>query len=393
MLLNPQLLIASAQNTNTVNGLTHNFYRYPARFSPLLAKEAIKAFSKPGDLVLDPFVGGGTTLVEASYLGRRSIGYDISTLATFISQVKTTVLSQDEINQIREWAHTVKNITIKSKLTGPTFWIEKDYQKNLNNSQTWRIRNLIEGVLAKIAELSNPKVTNFLRCAVLKTGQWALDGKSIIPSVSDFRLHLFNDIKEMLRGLIEYSNGIAAHNNWDNGANTIVINGSAVGIEEDELLQNISPKLILMSPPYPGVHVLYHRWQIRGRKETPAPFWIANQLDGNGPSYYTFGDRKTHQKQSYFNGIQEVFYSLSKISDSETTLVQMVAFSEPDLQLPRYLRLLDKAGFEEVFLTHKETHKRIWRKVPNRKWYASLQGNTASSREVVLIHKKRKGAG
>ena len=62
-------LIASARNTVPVGGLTHNFYKYPARFSPEFARAAIEAFTEPGDLVLDPYVGGGTTLVEARALG------------------------------------------------------------------------------------------------------------------------------------------------------------------------------------------------------------------------------------------------------------------------------------------------------------------------------------
>ncbi len=37
----------------------------------------IELFSEPKDLVLDPFVGYGTTLVEAKRLGRRAIGYDV----------------------------------------------------------------------------------------------------------------------------------------------------------------------------------------------------------------------------------------------------------------------------------------------------------------------------
>ena len=53
-----------------------------------------------------------------------------------------------------------------------------------------------------------------------------------------------------------------------------------------------APRLVLTSPPYPGVHVLYHRWQVDGRKEAPLPFMIANKLDGAGLSYYTMGDRK-----------------------------------------------------------------------------------------------------
>ena len=58
-------LVEAACDASPIAGLTHNFYRYPARFSPKLVRAAIEAFTEPGDLVLDPFVGGGTTLVEA----------------------------------------------------------------------------------------------------------------------------------------------------------------------------------------------------------------------------------------------------------------------------------------------------------------------------------------
>lgn len=64
---------AAAQNSQPVSGLTHRFYRYPARFSPQFARACIQSFSKPGDTVLDPFMGGGTTIVEAMTLGRRAI--------------------------------------------------------------------------------------------------------------------------------------------------------------------------------------------------------------------------------------------------------------------------------------------------------------------------------
>jgi DNA methylase len=58
-------LVAGARDNEPVHGLTHGFYKYPARFSPIFARAAIEAFTQPGDLVLDNHVGGGTTLVEA----------------------------------------------------------------------------------------------------------------------------------------------------------------------------------------------------------------------------------------------------------------------------------------------------------------------------------------
>lgn len=84
-----QAMIEAARDPTPVSGLTHNYYRYPARFSPIFVRAVIDAFTAPGDVVLDPFVGGGTTLVEAIARGRHGVGVDISTLATFVSEVKT----------------------------------------------------------------------------------------------------------------------------------------------------------------------------------------------------------------------------------------------------------------------------------------------------------------
>ena len=67
------------------------------------------------------------------------------------------------------------------------------------------------------------------------------------------------------------------------------------------------------------------------------------------------------------------------------------AFSEPEWQLPKYLEAMSQAGFkEEAFsLALDDTHGRMWRSIPGRKWYASQMGATSGSREVVLFHKMR----
>jgi modification methylase len=50
---------------------------HPGKELPALAREALGRYSEPGDLVVDPMCGIGTTLVEAVHLGRRAIGVEL----------------------------------------------------------------------------------------------------------------------------------------------------------------------------------------------------------------------------------------------------------------------------------------------------------------------------
>jgi DNA modification methylase len=69
--------------------LTHGYHTYPAKFIPQLAARLINENSSTGDLVCDPFMGSGTTLVEAIVNDRRTYGTDINPVAVLITKAKT----------------------------------------------------------------------------------------------------------------------------------------------------------------------------------------------------------------------------------------------------------------------------------------------------------------
>jgi site-specific DNA-methyltransferase (adenine-specific) len=50
---------------------------HPHASPPAVVRRLLRAWSRPGDLVVDPFAGGGTIVREAKRLGRRAIGFDI----------------------------------------------------------------------------------------------------------------------------------------------------------------------------------------------------------------------------------------------------------------------------------------------------------------------------
>ncbi|MEG6571676.1 DNA methyltransferase [[Clostridium] cellulosi] len=59
------------------NWATHDA-KYRGNWSPYIPRNLLLRYSSKGDLVLDQFVGGGTTLVEAKLLGRNIIGVDVN---------------------------------------------------------------------------------------------------------------------------------------------------------------------------------------------------------------------------------------------------------------------------------------------------------------------------
>ena len=67
---------------------SHGWHPFPAKFPPQLPQFFIEHLSDVEDVVLDPMLGSGTTLVEAMRLGRRVIGCDIDPLARMIAATK-----------------------------------------------------------------------------------------------------------------------------------------------------------------------------------------------------------------------------------------------------------------------------------------------------------------
>lgn len=67
----------------------HGLHPYLGKFIPQLPEIFLNIYFKPGDTILDPFMGSGTTLVEANSLDMNSVGVDISFFNCLMTKVKT----------------------------------------------------------------------------------------------------------------------------------------------------------------------------------------------------------------------------------------------------------------------------------------------------------------
>ena len=83
---------------------SHSFHAFPAKFPPQLPRKFISALTQEGDVVLDPMMGSGTTVLEAYLLNRQAIGFDIDPLALLLTQVKVCPL---DITEARRTGHCI----------------------------------------------------------------------------------------------------------------------------------------------------------------------------------------------------------------------------------------------------------------------------------------------
>jgi DNA methylase len=357
-----------------VSGLTHETYRYPARFSPDLVRAAVGAFSAPGDYVLDPFLGGGTTAVEALAAGRRVIGFDVNELSLVLTRAKTMPLRRKDLDALDRWLAT-SNV----RGTVPA----KSDPRLLNAPE-----EMVQALRPALATLPGlpAKARDAARAVLLQAGQWAIDGREHPVSPALLLQAADRALCDLKVGLLELSRASTAAGvrPGEMKRRRVLRHEAALDAATGRALGRLRKRarLVVTSPPYPGVHVLYHRWQVRGRVETAMPYWIADAQDGEGPNHYTMGGRSRAGIESYFEQMLETWQALRLLLAPGAFVVQLIAFSDPGTQHERYLQLMERAGYA----LKPELSPTGPREVPNRKWYYRAQPNRTAAGEVLLVH-------
>jgi hypothetical protein len=90
-----QLFALSLSGSTTA--YTHGLHRFAAKFIPQVPAWALDNFGSRTSVVIDPFMGSGTTLVEGLLRGGTTLGVDVDPLARFIARAKVTPLDDERI--------------------------------------------------------------------------------------------------------------------------------------------------------------------------------------------------------------------------------------------------------------------------------------------------------
>lgn len=115
---------------------THCFHSYPAMMIPQVARTLIQEFRPQGkcDLLFDPYMGSGTSLVEASLANMDSVGTDLNPLAQLMAKVKTTFYDvkelEDEFSEIQSrlpfFSYEEVDDRNFDRISNYTYWYSED---------------------------------------------------------------------------------------------------------------------------------------------------------------------------------------------------------------------------------------------------------------------------
>src|SRR3990172_681381 len=117
----------------------HRLHPYLGKFIPQLVEWFLARYFKPDDIILDPFMGSGTTLVQGNELKMHTVGIDISPFNCLIARVKTAQYDTGKVGY--EILNIEKRVTTFSK------YLTRSPQVDLSLFPEMRMEGLKESLL------------------------------------------------------------------------------------------------------------------------------------------------------------------------------------------------------------------------------------------------------
>lgn len=146
---------------------THGIHPYKGKFYPQLAKSLLNlAGIQRGDIVLDPFCGSGTVILEGCLSGVRPYGCDLNPLATKIAQAKTDILDADLF--VADWifARLLEGLK-KGPVDDKWFsYFPADCRDEIERWFAKPVANKLGWLLSEVRQLPDPRIRTLLEVLV-----------------------------------------------------------------------------------------------------------------------------------------------------------------------------------------------------------------------------------
>jgi len=226
--------------------ITHGYHRYPAKFIPQIVSRLATKYTKEGDLVVDPFGGCGTTLVESKVMCRPSIGVDINPVAVLITKAKKTPIEPVRIEEhFLKLKEKIDSFNKKTRVKIPEheridYWFKPEEKRKL------------AFLFSEISKIKDQDVRDFFCCGfsnILKNCSiWLQKSnkptRDLMKKPADPFVAFSRQIKAMLRGNTDFFNLLQKKKCLKTSCNVYCADARKIPAKSN------SVSLIVTSPPY-----------------------------------------------------------------------------------------------------------------------------------------------
>lgn len=260
----------------------HRLHPYLGKFIPQLVEVFLKKYFTQHDVILDPFSGSGTTLVESKILGMDSIGIELSKFNCMITSVKIQdydldLLEKeifDILKKTHEFSRGIKNNKSLSEITTnkTKYFIDSEY---LN---TWFAKNSLKELLFYLNQIPNYTYRDVLKIILTRSARSARLvphfelTRAEKPIYKPYFCHkhnrtcapIDNAIKFITRYSLDTIKRIREFSNLKTSKKAFVLHGDSKTISiknalKEQLNENFNKEItgVFTSPPYVGL-IDYH---------------------------------------------------------------------------------------------------------------------------------------
>ena len=318
----------------------HSLHPYLGKFIPQLVEVFLHRYFRPGDCVFDPFVGSGTTLVEANAFGGAAVGCDISAFNCLLTRVKTAAYSLGALELALRGALEQARLTAEVvTLEDTTDWLRDWYAEQalrellayqcvsseLLDEQSWDVARIVLSRAARSARQTTHFDLDFPRRPVTRP-YWCHKHKRTCRPVGEALKFLRRYTHDTVRRIREFAV-------IRSDQPVAVIHGDARAVELP-----MDPSGIITSPPYPGL-IDYHEqhrysYELLGLED--------RREDEIGPAFRGQGREAV---RAYVDGMIAVFSRARRQLPAEAPVVVVVNDSKalyPEILRRSGLRLEER---------------------------------------------------
>ena len=233
--------------SSNLNSPFQRWYRYKEGFSVELVKNLIEKYcNEKNGIILDPFLGSGTTVLASNYLNHPSIGYEVNPFSYFLAQVKNENYSKKDIVEFKKNYSNLLNESLK---------LDKEYKlPDLSFSKkvfSTEIEKYIMNIKVRIDNTKNSKIKKLLLLGWLSSidifSNYKKSGNGLkIRKTKKQEVLVIDDVYKYL--LEEYNNIYEDISCKRHTSKSKIYNKSSLNMLSDISENTISG--IIYSPPY-----------------------------------------------------------------------------------------------------------------------------------------------